>query len=70
MKDMALTDPLTPQERADFSQRFEQRLAKVDAKMADVFAFKPVKAPPFIVNSALYWLFGLDMEEFPADYCR
>jgi uroporphyrinogen-III decarboxylase len=67
---MALTDPLNQQEREDFSRRFQQRLAKVDAKTADVFAFKPTKEPPFIVNSALYWLFGLDMDEFPADYCN
>jgi uroporphyrinogen-III decarboxylase len=65
---MTLTSPLTPQEKADFLARFKQRLTKVEAKTADVFTFKPVKEPPFIVNSALYWLFGLDMDTFPADY--
>jgi uroporphyrinogen-III decarboxylase len=65
---MTITPPLTPDERADFTKRFEQRLAKVDAKTADVFAFKPTQEPPYIVNSALYWLFGLDMDTFPEDY--
>jgi uroporphyrinogen-III decarboxylase len=65
---MALTDPLTPEERQDFRQLFEKRIAKVEAKTADVFAFKDVKEPPFIVNSALYWVFGLDPETFPDDY--
>lgn len=65
---MALTDPLTPAEREDFRQLFEKRIAKVEPKTADVFAFKDVKEPPFIVNSALYWVFGLDTETFPDDY--
>ena len=54
------TEPLTETERADFRRRFDARLAKVKAKTADVFAFRDVKAPPYIVNSALYWVFGLD----------
>jgi uroporphyrinogen-III decarboxylase len=62
------TTPLTPSEREDFRRLFERRLARTAAKTEEVFAFKPVKAPPFIVNSALYWLFGLDMDTFPADY--
>jgi len=62
------TAPLTDAERKDFRRRFEGRLAKVKARTADVFAFKDVKAPPFIVNSALYWVFGLDPETFPDDY--
>ena len=60
--------PLTADERQDFERRFAARLARVKAKTADVFAFRPVKAPPFIVNSALYWVFGLDPETFPDDY--
>ncbi|MCL4298762.1 MAG: hypothetical protein KJ077_23695 [Anaerolineae bacterium] len=65
---MALTDPLTDAEREDFRQLFDKRLAKVKTKTDDVFAFKKVERPPFIVNSALYWVFGLDPETFPADY--
>lgn len=65
---MALTDPLTNAEREDFRQLFDKRLAKVKTKTADVFAFKKVEQPPFIVNSALYWVFGLDTETFPVDY--
>ncbi len=66
---MALWDPLTDAERADFRKLFDKRLEKVAAKTADVFSFKETKQPPFIVNSALYWLFGLDMDIFPDDYC-
>lgn len=62
------TEPLTEAERADFRRRFDARLATVAAKTADVFAFKDVKEPPFIVNSALYWIFGLDPETLPDDY--
>lgn len=62
------TEPLSDAERADFRRRFDARLAKVAAKTDDVFAFKPVKAPPFMVNSALYWIFGLDPETLPDDY--
>jgi uroporphyrinogen-III decarboxylase len=65
---MSLTDPLTDAEREDFRNRFEKRLEQVAAKTADVFAFKDTKEPPFTVNSALYWLFGMDMDTFPADY--
>jgi len=67
---MELAYPLTPEEKEDFQQLFEQRLAKVKAKTDDVFAFKEVSAPPFIVNSALYWIFGLDLDTFPANYCE
>jgi hypothetical protein len=62
------TQPLTAAEREDFRQRFERRLAKVKPKTADVFAFKPVEQPPLIVNSAFYWVFGLDTDNFPASY--
>ena len=65
---MSLWDPLTGAEREDFRQRFEKRLQKVEAKTADVFAFKEVEQPPFFVNSAFYWLFGLDMDTFPDKY--
>jgi uroporphyrinogen-III decarboxylase len=65
---MALTDPLTREEREDFRQLFEKRLEKVKPKTDDIFAFKEVEQPPYIVNSALYWVFGLDPETFPADY--
>ena len=33
-----------------------------------MFAFRKVDQPPFIVNSALYWVFGLDPETFPDTY--
>ena len=62
------TEPLTEAERSDFRRRFDARLAKVAAKTADAFAFRDVKAPPFIVNSALYWIFGLDPDTLPDDY--
>ncbi len=65
---MSLTAPFTPAEREDFRRRFETRLEQVAAKTEDVFAFKDIKEPPFTVNSALYWLFGLDMDTFPLDY--
>lgn len=65
---MPLTNPLSAAEREDFRRLFDQRLEKVAAKTEDVFRFKPVKEPPFVVNSALYWLFGLDMDTFPDDY--
>ena len=65
---MEISQPLTLSEREDFRKLFAARLAKVDAKTADVFAFREMKAPPFIVNSALYWVFGLDTETLPASY--
>lgn len=33
-----------------------------------MFAFRSVERPPTIVNSALYWLFGLDPDTIPGDY--
>jgi uroporphyrinogen-III decarboxylase len=62
------TKPLTAEERADFRGRFDARLAKVAPKTADAFAFRNVKTPPFIVNGALYWIFGLDPDTLPDDY--
>ena len=62
------TKGLSSMERADFRNRFAKRLEKVKAKTADVFAFKDVDQPSFIVNSALYTAFGLDPETFPDRY--
>ena len=59
---------LTDSERADFRSLFEKRLEKVKARTADVFAFRKVEQPPFMVNSAMYWVFGLDMDTFPDAY--
>ncbi len=63
------TEPLTATEREEFRRSFEKRLAKVESKTADVFAFKPVDQPPYVVNSALYWIFGLDPDTLPENYC-
>ena len=68
MNPESLTAPLSPIEREDFRKRFENRIETVKAKTADVFAFKKVDRPPIVVNSAFYWVFGLDPETFPADY--
>ncbi len=65
---MEISQPLSPAERDDFRRRFEQRLAKVAAKTDDVFAFRKVDFPPYIVNSSLYWVFGLDTNTLPAAY--
>ncbi len=65
---MEISHPLTAAEREDFRRLFEKRLKKVEARMADVFAFEEVKAPPFMVNSALYWIFGLDLDTLPVNY--
>ena len=62
------TEPLTEDERSDFRRRFDARLAKVAVKTSDAFAFRDVKQPPFVVNSALYWIFGLDPDTLPDDY--
>ncbi|MCO6450968.1 MAG: hypothetical protein J5I90_09310 [Caldilineales bacterium] len=64
---MEISHPLTAAERREFEKLFEERIARVDTKMADVFAFKPIK-PPFMVNSALYWVFGLDTDTLPGNY--
>jgi len=63
-----LTTPLSSDEREDFRRQFEKRLEKVKAKTADAFAFRKVEQPPFIVNSALYWVFGLDPDTLPDAY--
>jgi uroporphyrinogen-III decarboxylase len=62
------TEALSEKEYEEFKGLFEKRLNKVKAKTADVFAFKPVEEPPHIVNSALYWVFGLDPDTFPEAY--
>ena len=68
METVQPTMALSSTEREDFRIRFEKRLEKVKAKTADVFAFKEVDQPPFIVNSALYTAFGLNPETFPDRY--
>jgi uroporphyrinogen-III decarboxylase len=60
--------PLTPDEREDFRQRLARRLPAVQARTADVFAFKETDDPPVVVNSAFYWVFGLDTTDFPEAY--
>ncbi len=60
--------PLSDEEREDFRSRFRRRLSNVDAKTADVFAFKAIDSPPFLVNSAFYWVSGLDTDYFPDAY--
>lgn len=59
---------LTASDREDFRGLFDKRLEKVIAKTADVFAFRKVDQPPFIVSGAPYWVFGLDPETFPDTY--
>jgi uroporphyrinogen-III decarboxylase len=68
MEQVLLTEPLSAAERNDFQRLFATRLEKVKAKTAEVFAFKQVDQPPFMVNSAMYWVFGLDPETFPDAY--
>lgn len=68
MTKQQLITPLSPAEREDFRRLFEKRLEKVKAKTADVFAFKEVAQPPFIVNAALYTTFGPDPDTFPDSY--
>ena len=63
-----MTTALTPAETEHFRQLFARRMEKVKAKTADVFAFRKVDRPPFIVNAAPYWAFGLHPENFPDRY--
>lgn len=65
---MVSATPLTEAEKADFQRLFHQRLAKVQPKTAEVFAFRPMAEPPFLVNSALYTAFGSDPAQFPLEY--
>ncbi len=64
---MWTTKPLSPEERQDFQQRFQRRLAKVKARTDDVFAFRKKDATPFLVNSSFYHLFGIDQDLIPDD---
>ena len=59
--------PLTAAEREDFRLRLDRRLPSVQTKTADAFAFRH-SDPPVIVNSAFYWVFGLNTDDFPDDY--
>ena len=68
MEQALLTEPLSPAERDDFRRLFERRLDKVKANTSEVFAFKKVDHPPFMVNSAMYWVFGLDPMTLPDAY--
>ncbi len=52
----------------DFQKRFEARLGRVKEKTRQAFEFKEVDAPPFLVNSAFYHLFGTDPETIPDGY--
>lgn len=63
-----MTAPLTPEERDDFRLRLERRLPRVQDKTAAAFSFRETADPPLVVNSAFYWVFGLDTEGFPDDY--
>ena len=60
--------PLSASEREELRSLASQRQARVEARTADLFAFRPVERPLLIVNSALYWLFGLDPETVPDEY--
>jgi len=68
MEQASLAEPLSPAERDEFRRLFERRLDKVKAKTSEVFAFKKVDHPPFMANSAMYWVFGLDPETLPDAY--
>ncbi|HMD84563.1 MAG TPA: uroporphyrinogen decarboxylase family protein [Terriglobia bacterium] len=68
MAQSPLTQPLSPTEQEDFRRLFNERLEKVRTKTADVFAFRKLSHPPFIVNAALYSVFGLEPETFPDTY--
>jgi hypothetical protein len=65
MPTQTLASPLSPEEREDFRHLFDKRLEKVKAKTADVFAFREVSQPPFLVNGAGYWRFAYDPATFP-----
>ena len=62
-----LASPLSVAERQEFRDLFDRRIEKVKAKTADVFAFKGVEHPPFLVNGAGYWRFAYEPETFPDD---
>ena len=60
--------PLDADEREELRLLAAARQSKVEARTADLFAFRPQQRPLTIVNSALYWLFGLDPETIPDAY--
>jgi len=59
---------LSAEDREDFRRRFNRRLDAVKPKTADVFAFRELDEPPFLVNSAFYWVSGLNTDDFPDAY--
>lgn len=65
---MSIINPLTPPEREDFQKLFNKRVAKVDTKVAEMYAFTPVDRPPFQVNGSFYHLFGMASNAIPDDY--
>src|SRR3972149_3885655 len=54
--------------REDFRRRLAERLAKVKPKTEAAFQFRDTGAPPFLVNSAFYHLFGIDKRAIPDGY--
>jgi hypothetical protein len=60
--------PLTDAEREEFERLFRTRLSKVEQRTADVFAFRKVDSPPFLINSSFYHLFGIDPDLVAEDY--
>lgn len=60
--------PLDPPERAELRRRFTERLARSDARTAQVFAFEPLPRPVASVSDAVYFLFGRAPETIPAEY--
>jgi len=63
-----LETPLTSTERDDLRRRFEARRKAADARMSDVFAFRPLERPFAAVTGAVYFFFGRAPQEIPADY--
>jgi uroporphyrinogen-III decarboxylase len=60
--------PLEAAERADLRRRFDERLARTEPRMAEVFAFKPMARPVSSVTDASYWTFGRALETVPDTY--
>jgi uroporphyrinogen-III decarboxylase len=56
---------LTSDERADLRRRFDARLISVEARTADLFAFRPVPRPVIITTGAWYFLFGRSPATIP-----
>lgn len=53
----------------NFESLFNERFEKVKTKTEQVFHYKDIEFPPFIVNSAFYHLFGLHPKNIPDNYC-